>query len=219
MLRILLGVIVVFGVCLLAGCPASQPRMSPVPVQIVPFSVRGTYVHEPSGFSFPQRVGQFQRTDLLRYDEAGDNISAGYMLAPAVKATVYVYPSPRHTYIGADPAVVRATQARYLEQHFQEVIDQIAATYPSAKLQDVERLVLETGGAPQQAMKATFISQVQTGNVSQAYLWTADQKWFVKWRITGWGMDQQELEQLVSPLLDALPSIDIAGDVLQAAAF
>ena len=58
----------------------------------------GTYVHEAAGAAFPERVGEFRRTNVHRYDQAGENISSSYSLTRPdgrLHLTVYVYPSPR----------------------------------------------------------------------------------------------------------------------------
>jgi hypothetical protein len=65
----------------------------------------GTWVHEAAGTGFPERVGDFQRTNVYVYDQAGANASASYSLAGVdgrLHLTVYVYPSPRVP--GQDPA-------------------------------------------------------------------------------------------------------------------
>ena len=57
----------------------------------------GTYVHEEAGAAFPERIGEFQRTSVVRYDATGANISSSYSLRRPdgrLHLTVYVYPSP-----------------------------------------------------------------------------------------------------------------------------
>ena len=58
----------------------------------------GTYVHDAARTAFPERVGDFQRTHIYRYDPEGANVSASYSLTSGdgrLHLTVYVYPSPR----------------------------------------------------------------------------------------------------------------------------
>jgi len=58
----------------------------------------GPFIHERAGTAFPEQVGEFRRTNVYRYDEAGENVSASYSLRGAdgrLHLTVYVYPSPR----------------------------------------------------------------------------------------------------------------------------
>ena len=61
-----------------------------------PFAVTldGNITHIASGFSFPNKVGQFQRVMTRQYDTAGQGVSVGYEVdRPRIAATIYVYPS------------------------------------------------------------------------------------------------------------------------------
>jgi hypothetical protein len=61
-----------------------------------PFAVTldGNITHIASGFSFPSRIGQFQRVMTRQYDTAGKGVSIGYEVdRPRIAATIYVYPS------------------------------------------------------------------------------------------------------------------------------
>ncbi|HEX6565014.1 MAG TPA: hypothetical protein VF020_12060 [Chthoniobacterales bacterium] len=61
-----------------------------------PFAVTldGNIVHIASGFSFPNKIGQFQRVMTRQYDTAGQGVSVGYEVdRPRIAATIYVYPS------------------------------------------------------------------------------------------------------------------------------
>ncbi|HYZ74774.1 MAG TPA: hypothetical protein VE641_16965 [Chthoniobacterales bacterium] len=61
-----------------------------------PFAVSldGNITHVASGFSFPNRIGQFQRVMTRQYDKAGQGVSVGYEIdRPRIAATIYVYPS------------------------------------------------------------------------------------------------------------------------------
>src|SRR4051812_1429495 len=83
----------------LAGCPsAGTPQVR----RAVPIQVKGDYVHAPSGMRFPEQVGEYRRLNVVRYDDRGDDVSAGYTLprpGSPVTTTVYVYPAPA----GAEP--------------------------------------------------------------------------------------------------------------------
>jgi hypothetical protein len=50
-------------------------------------------VHQQSGFVFPERVGPYRRTDIIQYDTAGKDVSAGYVSDLPIAITVYVYPT------------------------------------------------------------------------------------------------------------------------------
>jgi hypothetical protein len=61
-----------------------------------PFAVTldGVMVHIASGFSFPGKIGSFQRVMTRQYDVAGHGVSVGYEVdKPRIAATIYVYPS------------------------------------------------------------------------------------------------------------------------------
>jgi hypothetical protein len=61
-----------------------------------PFAVTldGTFTHIASGFSFPNKIGPFQRVMTRQYDTAGQGVSVGYEVdRPRIAATIYVYPS------------------------------------------------------------------------------------------------------------------------------
>jgi hypothetical protein len=61
-----------------------------------PFAVTldGNMTHIASGFSFPNKIGQFQRVMTRQYDTAGQGVSVGYEVdRPRIAATIYVYPS------------------------------------------------------------------------------------------------------------------------------
>jgi hypothetical protein len=73
------------------ACLASQPADAQRKV------VReGTYVHVPARAHFPERVGEFRRSDIYQYDEVGKDVSASYELATPsgrLLITVYIYPA------------------------------------------------------------------------------------------------------------------------------
>jgi hypothetical protein len=72
----------------------------------------GPYVHGPARAVYPLQVGEFRRSDIYRYDEAGMDVSASYNLATAegrLLITVYIYP--------AEPAA-RAERAQRCDEEF-----------------------------------------------------------------------------------------------------
>jgi hypothetical protein len=61
------------------------------------FATDAPYVHEPAHTILPVRVGEFQRSEIYRYDAEGKNVSASYNLAGPegrLLITVYIYPAP-----------------------------------------------------------------------------------------------------------------------------
>ena len=60
--------------------------------------VAGPYFHRPAGTVYPERIGDFQRSNLVRYDADGRDVSASYNLATEqgrLLITVYIYPAPQ----------------------------------------------------------------------------------------------------------------------------
>jgi hypothetical protein len=71
----------------------ANERMAAAPP---PFAVTldGNMIHIASGFSFPGKIGNFQRVMTRQYDVAGQGVSVGYEVdKPRIAATIYVYPS------------------------------------------------------------------------------------------------------------------------------
>ena len=54
----------------------------------------GVMVQIAAGYSFPGKIGNFQRVMTRQYDVAGQGVSVGYEVdKPRIAATIYVYPS------------------------------------------------------------------------------------------------------------------------------
>jgi hypothetical protein len=90
-----------------------------------PFAVTldGNIIHIASGFSFPNKIGNFQRVMTRQYDAAGQGVSVGYEVdKPRIAATIYVYPS----------------NGRLLETEFLVRENEIVALHQDTKLVDRE---------------------------------------------------------------------------------
>jgi hypothetical protein len=88
-----------------------------------PFGVTldGNIVHIASGFTFPNKIGEFQRVMTRQYDAVGQGVSVGYEVdRPRIAATIYVYPS----------------SGRLLETEFVVRENQIVAQHQDTKLVD-----------------------------------------------------------------------------------
>jgi len=88
-----------------------------------PFAVTldGNIIHIASGFSFPNKIGNFQRVMTRQYDAAGQGVSVGYEVdRPRIAATIYVYPS----------------NGRLLETEFVVRENEIVAQHQDTKLVD-----------------------------------------------------------------------------------
>ena len=88
-----------------------------------PFAVSldGNIVHVASGFSFPNKIGEFKRIMARQYDVAGRGVSVGYNIErPQMVASIYVYPS----------------NGRLLETEFVVRENEIVAQHEGTKLID-----------------------------------------------------------------------------------
>jgi hypothetical protein len=88
-----------------------------------PFAVTldGNIIHVASGFSFPNKIGDFQRVMTRQYDVNGRDVSVGYDdNKPKIAATIYVYPS----------------SGRLLETEFVVRENEIVAQHQGTKLVD-----------------------------------------------------------------------------------
>lgn len=175
----------VFFAILLTGCPGPSPQYLTRPEAI---SVSGPYVHQPSGFSFPQIAGEFVRSTVHKYDALGQNVSVAYNLTDQsrlIAATIYVYPSPSITSIGSPPSVVQAARGQLCNQEFNARPQEIMAAHPNARPKDTPGR--STNAASHYSL---FEYEEVFANVRQPLLSELElscyvnDKWTVKYRIT-----------------------------------
>lgn len=135
----------------------------------------GRFAH-PSGFELPPRLGPFERVELLQYDEAGVNLSAGYNAvvgdpAMPVVATVYVYPR----------------RGRDLDRYFDQVLADVTRSHDGAR-PEFRASVLLAGRHP--GRYAFFGYAEPWGGTAEEipvrsyvvlYAW---EDYWVKWRVT-----------------------------------
>ena len=174
---------------LVVGCPTTQPRYTGGPE---PIKATGTYIHKPSGMSFPTGVSSFERDRILRYDQEGLNVGVGYNCRNAlhpVAATVYVYPSPSLVSIGSPANVVGEARERLSENEFASTRQQIIRAHPDAKLIE-ERRVEAVRDRHNGGRYASFeLDEVFAGSRqrvrSDVYLFSGlGGKWSLKYRFT-----------------------------------
>lgn len=87
-------------------------------------AAEGPYLHGPARAVFPTRVGKFRRSQIFRYDEAGEDLSASYNLATRagrLLITVYIYP--------AAAAAGPADRARLCDEEFDSVNTAISSQH------------------------------------------------------------------------------------------
>ncbi|MCL5076333.1 MAG: hypothetical protein M1136_11940 [Chloroflexi bacterium] len=181
------------------GCQGAQrPSQGPASVATQPASqepsqinVEGPYTHPGLKMRFPERIGDFERGKVLRYDQSEEDVSVGYnLLSPRypVVATVYVYPGVRVVSIGSLPKVVAQAKALIEEREFSAVKNEILKWYPGATSVTEDEALLDQPGRTLKGRKLTFkFERVVAGTrlpmLSETYLFTLD-KWFIKYRFT-----------------------------------
>jgi hypothetical protein len=76
---------------LIFALPVQRSAAAPAPFAV---ALDGHIVHVASGFSFPNKLGDFQRVMARQYDPNGRDVSVGYNCdRPKVAAVIYVHPS------------------------------------------------------------------------------------------------------------------------------
>ena len=165
----------------LSGCPVTQVNRVPESSQLprpVAIAASGDFKHEPSGYLFPNQVGAFQRVTLVQYDTGGLDIGAGYNYAlPGclVALTIYVFPTPRMSFIGADPAVVRSTEERWSERAYTDAKSRIMQAHSEA-------VVVSEGATTEDGIfgKKAVYSIRETE--SELLVFVVHHSWFLKYR-------------------------------------
>jgi len=119
----------------LIGIAAALAALPLVSASAQDISAPGTVAHRAARTGFPERVGDFRRTHVLRYDQQGEDLSANYDLIRddgRMRLSIYIYPAP-----AAEPAA--RTQACRAE--LDEVAQSITRQHGGAEQ-------LESGEAP-----------------------------------------------------------------------
>jgi len=172
------AIVAVFG---LGGCPVTQvnriPESSPL-AHPAAITAVGNFKHNPSGFLFPIQVGAFQRVNLLQYDIQGLDISAGFndvLPGCLVALTIYLYPTPRMTFVGADPGVVRSTEERWSENAYTRAKAEIVRAHPDAVLES-EGATVQDGVPGKKAVYSVGAAE------SELHLFVVQHSWFLKFR-------------------------------------
>ncbi len=147
-------------------------------------------VHAASGFSFPARIGAFERGQVIQYTQEGDDVSVGYDEAQSgIVATLYVYP----------------TRGRSLGEEFSGRQREVNGSYPTVDLvstgkaqvtprhqpamQAIYLLVAELGGKPRKLRSELLVAQAG--------------KWFVEYRISYPAENQAAAQPKVNQLKQA----------------
>lgn len=175
--------------CFLVGCP-THPRPLAQPQ---PLFVQGAYTHALSGMIFPLSIGEFRRSAVLRYDEDGQDVSAGYDLYDSqlkMIATVYVYPAPPIISIGSPPGVVATARAISAKNHYEANKRSILSSYAGARLIEDTEISLPIGKHLRVGRMATFEFEQPFNGLPQqvrSHLCLFDHiggRWMLKYRLT-----------------------------------
>lgn len=168
---------------LLAGCITTEPGR----VSLTFDAAQNTYTHEQSGFSFPSKIGNFQRDkDVKFYGETGVNFSVPYNLVTTEEkaiGTVYIYPSMKDYSITPIPKLGQ-TPEWFLKQEYDgaktAIIDSYKARVLSENEVSLNRSLLNPTGK-----KGVFEWDTVGGETvfSQLYLFS-HKGWLVKYRFT-----------------------------------
>lgn len=145
---------------------------------------RGPYVHREAQAVFPLRVGDFRRSEVLRYDEDGRDVSASYNLAAPegrLLITVYIYPA------AAAPAGERAGKC---EREFQTAKGAIRNKFGAVPPLEEGAALAVPGTRRELSHRAAyrltlpFDSKMQPVR-SEAHLYCyVGGDWFVKYRVS-----------------------------------
>jgi hypothetical protein len=154
----------------------------------------GVYVQAPTGMSYPEAVGDFQRVSVIRYKPDGSDESAGYnRVVPLqeIVMTVYVFPSPRLLSFGSPRDVIEDARNRLCTGHFKTIQNEVTTAHPDAVLLQEGPTSLVQGTAKHDghfaAYKLTNQKFAGRENVlarSDVYVFCyAGGKWTVEYRI------------------------------------
>jgi hypothetical protein len=206
-LTLLLTACPIFTVTHVNRLPESRPLDRPAG-QNPPGPIR-LEVHD---LEFAERYGTFERVGLYRYDSAGLNVGIGYNDLSAdcgIVATFYVYPTPRMSFVGAEPHAVAATERSWLEAEFANVRAELAQFHPQMTSERVGVATTPVAGEPLAGESLTFY---ETGAFSELRLFVHDHQWFLKYRFTYPEWCREEVAPKIDALVASLPWSAAAGE-------
>ncbi len=178
---------------MLSGCPPSTTRM-PAPrseplENSIEISVDGDFYHSPSEMIFPEHVEGFSRVEITQYDKEGYDVSVGYNaygLMYNLIATIYIYPGPEMTYLGAAPETVRSLESSDLSNEIERNVKFIEEQHPDWSLY-YEGDSKINSSYPSRMASFEYQQETLTGPVkviSTVHIFLVDYRWFVKFRFT-----------------------------------
>ena len=178
--------LVVAGLGLLGACQqrGGRPTASTYQQQTQRINITGTYRHPASGMEFPPSVGEFNRTSLVRYEQAGRSVNARYEIDSGVSklvAAVYVYPAP---------AVSGSMRAERCASQLDAAAQDLGRTHVGLHRTGDDDVALDQQGTAHQGRRARFdyeekLSLDTLPATAQIYLFCrANDAWQVEYRFT-----------------------------------
>lgn len=155
-----------------------QPLAAQTPIEIP-----GPYLHREADAVFPVRVGEFRRSDILRYDEEGRDVSASYNLRTPqgrLLVTVYIYP--------AAPAAAEA-RTEQCEREFESAKGAIEKQHGGRPIEEGPALAVPGTDGERRHRAGYRLSMPFDGKVqavrSEVHLYCdVGGDWFVKYRVS-----------------------------------
>ena len=143
--------------------------------------------------AFPPAIGDFKRVEIVRYDETGLDMSAGYNFESPdlnIVATVYVYPAPSLRSFGSPADVVQSARAKLCGDEFKRRQREVMAFHPDARLVSEEAVGRPQAGPAVEGRKASYEFDAAFRGRRQSlhselyvYCFIAD-KWAFEYRFT-----------------------------------
>jgi hypothetical protein len=174
----------------LAGCPARRVQVATGPERL---TVWGTYVHPASRVWIPERIADFRRDAVIRYDAKGLDVIADYSLVTSshhIAATVHVYPGPSLTSPGSASETAAAAQARRTEAEFERCKQEVDRGHPGARVIEQRDVALTERGRSHAGKVAVFefedlFAESKIAVRSSLYVFCCvDRRWTIKYRFT-----------------------------------
>lgn len=154
---------------------------------------RGTVPHEAARTGFPERVGEFRRAQVTRFDPDGRDISASYNLVRPggrLLLSIYIYPAARVASAPGSGATADVARAQLCRREFAGVHQAINVQYRGVTL-------IEQGPAPAVAdvpsalslrsvhqFRAQFDERMQDVRSETDLYCHVGGDWLVKYRVT-----------------------------------
>jgi hypothetical protein len=153
--------------------------------------VRGPFVANEAGVTFPEQVGEFRRVTVIMYSPDRKNLGVGYNLFDPenpVVATVYVYPARRVLSFGSPRDVVEGAHDKLEQMEMDSIIHEISNAHRGAQLVVQEKASVTAGGRTLDGRHAQFSYEEAFAGKRQpllgdVWLFTVG-KWYLKYRVT-----------------------------------